>query len=529
MNNELSEPLLGKLSEIIESRMGLCFPRERWKDLNRGIARASRELKFKDVENCCEWLLTSSPEPSQVEALASHLTVGETYFFRDPACFQALEHEIIPEWVRSNPDAKQPLRIWSAGCSTGEEPYTIAMLLDKFTGGLKGREVTVLATDINTKVLHMAKRGVYGKWSFRKTSPSRRERYFDKVSENAYQVKSRYRSMVTFSYLNLVDDTYPSLLNHTNAIDIIFCRNVLMYFSEKRRQEVLRRFYRSLTEGGWLVVSSIEAAMIQDAAWSPVRYPGSFLFCKKNRSAGAEKQPLPEPDRVGLLIERGNFNPDQKTGRDAIPGVRGVQYAHPPIYTNKFEIPIPKPVRPIPVETASPARKPGLPSLTGLYEEALRLFEHDHHAEAGEKLGCILALEKDNIKAISLMARVRANQGQLFEALEWCDKALAGDKLNPALHYLLATILLELNRGDEARTALKRVLYLAPDFIPASFVLGNLAWQNGKMKEARRHFEHAISRLKGYSDNDVISESGGLTAGRLIQIMSTLLSKEAVA
>lgn len=494
MMRELSEHCLARLSELVESRMGLHFPRERWQDLNRGFIRASQEFGFNDIETCCQQMVDSSISPRQFEVLASHLTIGETYFFRDPAAFEALEREIIPEWLRSHhlPTARRPLRIWSAGCSTGEEAYTLAMVLSRFDGdGLNDTETSILATDINPDFLEKAGRGIYREWSFRNMPAAHRARYFSKTADGAFRVLPRYRDKVTFAYLNLVGDTYPSLLNHTNAVDIIFCRNVLMYFSESHRREVLRRFHRCLVEGGWLVVSSIEASLVQDPGWVPVRFPGNLLFRKTSRPVSREEPPPVIPPAPAAAT------PKKHVAAKASP-------------------PLPPPP---PREEKKPA------PAAGLYDDVLRLLEQNRLEEAAEKLSLLLARDNDHLPALALMARVRANQGRLPEALEWGDKVLAGDKLNVPVHYLLANVLLELGRAEEARTMLQRVLYLDSGFVLASFTLGNLAWQEGKTKDARRHFEHVLSLLNGYAGGDVIPESGGLTAGRLVQIATILLAE----
>ncbi len=506
MMRELSGQCLSKLSGLIESRLGLYFPKERWQDLNRGFARASREFGFNNVEDCCQQLLASAISPRQIEVLASHLTIGETYFFRDPATFEVLEREILPEWIRAHQGVSRPLRIWSAGCSTGEEPYTLAMVLSRIGhNGMGDSQATILATDINPAVLETAAYGVYREWSFRNMPAVFRANYFAKTPAGALQVLPHYRKRVTFAYLNLVEDAYPSLLNHTNAMDIIFCRNVLMYFSESHRREVLRRFQRCLVEGGWLVLSSIEAALVQDSGWELVRFPGNLLFRKNSRLISREE----------ILT----FIPPVPT--DMSP-------ASAPAAPRKT-IPVVQSLRPGPSAPTRAEPKPQALAVASLYEAALRLTEQNRQEEAAEKLSVILNLVKDHLPALALMARVRANQGRLFEALEHCDKALAADKLNLPVNYLLANVLIELARVAEARTILKRVLYLDPKFVLASFALGNLDWQEGKIREARRHFEYTRCLLKEYAEADVVPESGGLTAGRLTQILTTLLAEDKTA
>jgi len=253
----LPDPLLSRLSDFLEAQMGLHFPKERWRDLDRGIAAASREAGYAEAEAYIRWLLTAPLTRTQIEGLASHLTVGETYFFREKRSLEILEQQILPELLRTRAQTEKHLRIWSAGCCTGEEPYSIAMLLDQLIPDLEKWNVTILATDINPQFLRKAAKGIYGAWSFRDTPGWIRERYFTKRQDGRFEIQPRIRRRVTFSYLNLAEDAYPSLVNSTNAMDVILCRNVLMYFAQERARKVVDNLHRSLVDGGWLITRAL--------------------------------------------------------------------------------------------------------------------------------------------------------------------------------------------------------------------------------------------------------------------------------
>ncbi len=200
---------------------GLFFPQERWGDLERGIAAAAPDFNFADGESCAHWLLSAPPTRHINEILAGHLSIGETYFFREKHGLEALKEHIIPQLLQSRRQEKR-LRIWSAGCSTGEEAYTIAMLLDGLVPDLNAWNITILATDFNPKFLRKAKQGMYGEWSFRDVPGWLRERYFTRMKDGRFELLPRIRKMVAFSYLNFAEDTYPSLPNNTGTMDIIF-------------------------------------------------------------------------------------------------------------------------------------------------------------------------------------------------------------------------------------------------------------------------------------------------------------------
>src|SRR4030042_1729777 len=139
--------------------------------------------------------------------------------------------ELKQKMTAARPKTEKRLRFWSAGCSTGEEPFSLAILLDKLIPDLKDWNVTILATDINTGAIRKAEEGTYSDWSFRDNPPWFKEHYFEKVDGSHHRLLPRIRKIVTFWYLHLSEDHYPALQNNTNAMDFIFCRNVLMDFA----------------------------------------------------------------------------------------------------------------------------------------------------------------------------------------------------------------------------------------------------------------------------------------------------------
>jgi chemotaxis protein methyltransferase CheR len=492
----VSEVLLEQFSKFVAERIGLHFPRERWPDLERGILSAAKELGFQETESFLQQVLSSPLPRNQLEILASNLTIGETYFYRENKAFEALEEHILPELLRSSRGKARRLRIWSAGCCTGEEPYSLAILLNKVIADLKDWNITILATDINPRFLKKASRATYSEWSFRDAPRWLKERYLTREKDGHYEIVSPIKKMVTFSHLNLAEDVYPSLLNNTNAMDIIFCRNVLMYFTPEQTKKVIQNLYNSLVDGGWLIVSSIETSPVLYSRFTTVNFHGLTVY-RKDLSLQPE---YPAPD-FGI-------RPDLK--RNTV--VSKLDTAKPePVFTSHQEPPLP-----LEADERKPVEVQPTP-----YEEALALYVKGLYAEVTERLLALLSQNGPDSKAASLLIRAYANQGKLAEALEWCEKAIANDKLNPVLYYLQATIL-EKQGGMEAATAsLKRALYLNQDFVLVHFALGSLSLQQRKLKQADKHFENAISLLKTYPMEAILPESEGITAGRLLDIIQS--------
>lgn len=511
MKEHLPDTLLSRLSEFVADKIGLNFPKERWNDLERGVAAAAKEFEFKDTESYINWLIALPLKKDQIEILASHLTIGETYFFRDKRSYEILEGQILPDLIRLRQGLEKRLSIWSAGCCTGEEPYTIAILLSKMMPHLKDWNITILATDINPVFLKKAQDGIYGEWSFRDTPSWVKERYFKKRKDGRFEILTEIKKMVNFSYLNLAEDVYPSLLNNTNAMDLIFCRNVLIYFTQERAKRVVNNLHRSLTDGGWLFVSPSEASHLLFSRFNTINFQDSILYRKQGlgvRGWGLDVEPWSQAP--GLRTP----TPDLQS--QAPEFWSQVSESHPPITDPR---PTPEFIELKPIEEARQAS----------YDEALSLYEQGNHAEATEKiLGMIYHGQADS-KVIALLTRVYADQGKLTEALAWCEKAIEQDKLNPGLHYLRATILQEQGAVDAAIISLKRALYLDQDLVLAHFALGNIAKRQGREKESDRYFQNALMLLRHYHQDELLPESDGIAAGRLSEIIVTMTGREMVA
>jgi chemotaxis protein methyltransferase CheR len=503
MNHRISDHLLAQLSDYVAHRLGLHFPRKRWRDLERRFIPAVGALGFTDNAACIHWLVTSQLSREQTATLAGCLTIGETYFFREPKSFNALEAHILPQLIGSRRGKDQRLRIWCAGCSTGEEPYSVAILLHRMLPDLPAWNVTILATDVNAAFLGKAMEGEYGDWSFRGVPRWIRERYFTRNSAGRFEIDATARKMVTFAQLNLAEDSYPSLAGNTNAMDIILCRNVLMYFAPNRVKQVVENFHHALVTGGWLVVSPCEASHTLHAGLEIVTLHDA-LFYHKNCKRPAAAVALP-PAAAG-------HTPVAVSPPAAVPGPAPRHFS------------VPQPASPLP----SPERaQKDATSRRSRYEEALALYQRGLYAEAAKTLLDPPVTDREESgqavrgSAATLLARIFANQGDFAAALAWSEQAIAANRLDPELRYLQGIILLEQGAAEAAAAALKKALYLDHHFVLAHFALANLARQQGKAREAARHLEHAASLLKAYGDDEMLPGSEGMSARRLGEIIAS--------
>ncbi len=489
----LTDRLLSRLSNHLAAQMGWHFPPDRWRELESGMEVAARELGIADVTAYANELLTTKLSQRQIEAMVSAFTIGETYFFRDPRSCEVLAQTILPELIRVRRADARRLRIWSAGCCTGEEAYTLAILLDRLLPDLETWQITLLATDINSRFLHKAAAGRYGDWSFRGAPPWLKERYFRRIDEREFELLPRIRSLVTFACLNLVEDPYPSLTSNTNAMDLILCRNVLMYFSAERVAMVVAKFHRSLLANGLFLVSAVETSPQIATRFVLTPFDGVSFYRKKSddelafTTRAPAKASEPAPFTASPVMDTATRSPTSV----AQPRVR------------------------------EPVTPPAAQKSAELVTQATVLFERGRYADARNLL--LTDVESGpNLEKATLLARMCANLGDLPAALTWADRAVVLDRTNALSHYLRAVILQEHNQLEDAATALQRTLYLEPQFVLAHFALGNLELHQGRQESAARHFSNALALLRRCDDNEVLPHSDGMAAGRLKEMIRSI-------
>lgn len=279
-----SEPI----AEFLRRRAGLEFGPHRHEDARNGLRRAMARAGAADEEG---YLRLLQDDAAVCDDLLAELTVGETYFFREPAQFDFIRREVLPERRRDHGPAFSP-RAWSAGCASGEEAYSLAILLDE-EGYPRSR---VIGTDLSRPSLARARNAVYGRWSLRASEPAFLERRFRRRGEQ-WRLESGLASRVEFEYLNLASDHYPSLASGVWGLDLVLCRNVLIYFGRETVAAVARRLFQSLGEGGWLITGPSDPPLGELAPFETVVTPAGVFYrrpAKHGRFPGPAPRPAPE-------------------------------------------------------------------------------------------------------------------------------------------------------------------------------------------------------------------------------------------
>ncbi|MEG0035188.1 MAG: protein-glutamate O-methyltransferase CheR, partial [Oscillospiraceae bacterium] len=218
-------------------------------------------------------LLKNDPHSDKIDTFINKITTNYSYFFREMDHYDFLASTVVPALVATK---KNSIKIWSAGCSTGEEPYNIAMALDSALGMNRGMwNISVTATDVSTRALTVAKAGIYPESELNSMPPAWKNNYMEKLPDGNFKVIDRIRKLVSFSKFNLMDP-FPQ----KNFYDVIFCRNVMIYFKAKTTEALIQKFYQSNTEGGYLFIGHSESISRLDSEYTYIR-PAIFRKIKK--------------------------------------------------------------------------------------------------------------------------------------------------------------------------------------------------------------------------------------------------------
>ena len=280
------DPELVRIRDLIYNVAGIFHPDNKLRLLLDRCGRRMKELKTETLREYCEHLTVKPTRQAELIALLNEITIGETCFFRSQAQLDALRQIVIPKVLEAK--SKVPLRrlrIWSAGCSTGEEPYTLSMLLlEEAHGRLKDWTVEIVATDLNEHSLAHAANGIYGTYSTRNLTPYYRQKYFIPAGEQL-QIQPSVRSNINFGRLNLSEDTRMTLMK---GLDIIFCCNVLIYFDLISKRRVIQHFYNNLLPHGYLFLGHSESLYGVSDDFQLVHLPGATAYIRGEHSQGGK-------------------------------------------------------------------------------------------------------------------------------------------------------------------------------------------------------------------------------------------------
>jgi chemotaxis protein methyltransferase CheR len=278
-------PVYRQIRDLVYKASGIYKAEEKLYLLADGCGRRMKQLGARTPREYWDHLTAQPNHDEELRQLLNEITIGETCLFRSQPQLDALRKVILPEIVAEK--AKQitkRLRIWSAGCSTGEESYTLAMnMLEEKSRLLQGWTIEILATDLNDRSVEAAKAGIYGDYALRNTSDYYKRKYFSTVDGKKLEVQPEVKKLITFSRLNLQDE---SKMLFMKGIDVVFCCNVLIYFDAISKAKVINHFFNNLNFGGYFFLGTSESLMKLNDQFHLIHFPGTIAYWKPSLNSG---------------------------------------------------------------------------------------------------------------------------------------------------------------------------------------------------------------------------------------------------
>jgi len=283
--SEPMDPIFRQIRDMVYKVCGIFLLEEKLYLMADACGRRMKELGLRTSREYWDRLTAHANRETELRQLLNEVTIGETCLFRSQPQLDALRKVILPELVaEKTKQVVKRLRIWSAGCSTGEESYTLAMnMLEESEALLRGWTVEILATDLNDRSIESAKAGIYGDYALRATSDYFKRKYFSTIDKKKLQVCPEVKKLITFSRLNLQDD---SKMLFMRGMDLVFCCNVLIYFDGPSKSKVIDHFFSNLNFGGYFFLGTSESLMKLNDKFHLVHFPGTIGYWKPSLKSG---------------------------------------------------------------------------------------------------------------------------------------------------------------------------------------------------------------------------------------------------
>ncbi len=474
--------------EVLTSKTGLRINGHVDGPLADHIRLRTNQLSLNSTDDYYRLIASDSKEGrDELKGLVTLLAIGESYFFRDKGQFRLLKDVIIPDLIRKRSNERE-LRVWSAGCSTGEEPYSLAMILDEAIHGKDGWRISIIGTDIREDLLEKARAGVYGDWSFRQVDEEIKERYFRK-KDAGLVLDPRIKEMVSFFPLDLLEDEPAKLASGLWGLDLILCRNVFIYYDHEAVTKMLSKMAAALDDGGYLMTAHGELFSVPPGPLEPRAFPESVVYEKMERRYKASAAAVAAAAEVkGLKAVR------PQTGRkrpEAKPRPKG--HAEGPL-----------------------ERPDGT-------KEVMALFKRGLYSKVIEKAASMLKSSPGDFHLLYLSGAAYANIGDLLKAKEQLHCASKADPLAPEPYYLLALIAEQEGDREKAKEALNKAVYLKNGFVAAYIELASIYEYEGVFEKAKTLRLAALNKVRSMPSDSLVEMYDNSTAGDIAAYLDRLL------
>lgn len=493
--------------EYIETRSGIHIDEGKQNYIAISLDTRMCALGIKDYRDYYAFLTTNVQGKKEFSELLDLILIKETFFFRDERQIKALIHNILPV-LREKKDGKE-IKIWSAGCATGEEPYTLAMaIMENFPAA--SFNFSIYATDISAGALSHARKGVYGKGSMRAIDKAILNKYFIQ-KDGRYHLKEEVKQLVRFDVINLIE---PYLQTGEDGFDVIFCKNVIIYFELETIKKVIHRFYDTLAPGGYFFVGHSESLWQVSNEFTLEEISGVFLY-RKNAGNIAKSpsvlmmednpisriQSLPAASVVSYQKYQQRINSNAAVAgikesrianRKESPFAQSPQRAGAKISTTYTEKKVPLTAD----DNASTKEK-----LQALLKKGLSLTGDDDE-EILEDIQTIVEKDPKNTDAHLFLGKVYANIGLYDKALRKVTDVLDIDDLNADAYELMGSVYYKSGEKEKAIVSFKRATYLNEKTLLSHYYLGNLYKDANLFRQAIKEYKNVMRAFEADSRGD---------------------------
>jgi chemotaxis protein methyltransferase CheR len=472
---------------LVTARTGIMLYDYQMPHLRDTVMQACERFGYAGEADYLHLLEEKADLSPELEFLLAGVTVGESYFFRDSAQMTLLRDKLLPEMVaRKRLRNDHSLRIWSAGCSNGQEIYSIVMLLHEILPDFDAWNLHFLATDINTGALANAIRGCYSEWSLRTTSPAMAQRYFTR-SGDEFVLTENIRKRARFAYLNLSEDAFPSMLTETSALDLILCRNVFIYIEPEASRAIINRFAACLVFDGLLLLGASDHVVWPEEMLAREQAEGaSYLRRKLDRHIphpAMDETPVvaPKPAVTDAMVEAA-LKTLEKRGWTAKTGVVNTD------------------------------RQQGL-------ARVVELVRAERWSDAVTLVEQVIGESGASSELLQLKAKALANFGNLDDALQACQQSLSMDPTDKHTYLLQGIVLIEHGQPQQAEIALRKAIYLDHAFLEAHHHVGLLQLRMGRRDAGLKSLRNALTLAEQGDPLRGIHNAPGMNYGRFAEVL----------
>ena len=510
--------------QLFISEFGFFFDESRAAQLRSVLLKLIEKSKTSTFEDYYDFLQNHYEGKLELKKIINEITIGETYFFRNLPQLDVLRSEILPKIVnRKRILGVNDIKIWSAGCSSGEEVYTLAMMLMEEIPGAPLWNISVLGTDINKNFLEIAKKGQYtSKRSVKHCPPEYLSKYFTRFGKS-YVVNDQIKKLVRFEQHNMVKDEFnlPEMID----VDIAFCRNVTIYFNLETTKLVINKLYDVLIDQGYLFIGHSETLWQINDKLITIDFPHAFVYQKDLAKGTQNKNEAPFMSIPELNLENISISKKSSLGTLAT-DTKSVETSNMDFSFSSNNL-IKKEDKKEDIDTYASASSNAeefynIQIIDKKYHQAILNFEKKEYSNALILFSEIIDKDESYILAYFGKATIFANQGKYDEAIDELNKITRYDNLFLEAYYLLGVLHDKKQEIDKAIEMFEKVVYIDHSIALAYYHLGNLSRYKGKQKKAQLQFKNIKNLLRLRDENETVKFSEGLTNKILLQLVDKL-------